>query len=590
MVAAAAALCWASSLWTRKMVAAGSTRPPGYGWSLDDFPNFLPVPNGQLTNGSQTLPVAPQLRISLNCSSPLLSAAADRYRGTMFAWGGGLGGEPAPAPAALAVLHIEVGDTDETAPQLGMDESYTLDVPAAGGAAILRAPAVWGALRALETFSQLVEYEPATDVYILRKAPWTIVDAGPRMQHRSLMIDTARHWLPTETIKRQIDAVSYSKMNTIHWHAVDSQSFPLELTSFPKLAEIGAYTMGKYKMTYSVAEQEDIVEYARLRGVRIVLELDLPGHSDVWAFGAPPGTFLDCRASPVAEQSAVLDVTSDAAYAFLEQVLAEIFSRFPDRVFHLGGDEVSSACWNRSATVQHWLAAHPAVTVDQLYPRYILKVHQLLKQKFNRSATTWNPGLAAGLNYSAHGTDPARGALPMDAISEQWSDPDINAPLAAGRRVITSLGYYLNSAPTISATERTWEQLYNADPACSNASSPTGCVYNLPAAQQANFLGAEACDWGEATDQFNLDQKTWFRLPAVAERMWTTNANLAARGLPVDRHAVGYDNHDAVARLLKHRCRLLQRGIEAQLYWDTNAFRSKWHQCQGWLPPTKKSL
>jgi hexosaminidase len=141
-------------------------------------------------------------------------------------------------------------------------------------------------------------------------------------------------------------------------------------------------------MSYTVAEQEDIVEHARLRGVRIVLELDLPGHSDVWAFGAPPGAFLDCRISSGDAQSAVLDVTSDAAYGFLEQLLTEIFSRFPDKIFHLGGDEVNSACWKRSATVQTWLKAHPEVTLDELYPRYIVKVHQMLAAKFNRSGTT----------------------------------------------------------------------------------------------------------------------------------------------------------------------------------------------------------
>lgn len=169
-------------------------------------------------------------------------------------------------------------------------------------------------------------------------------------------------------------------------------------------------------MRYTVAEQKDIVEYARLRGdvpnfafalagssgaiyelntvqmhagVRVVLELDLPGHSDIWAFGAPPGVFLDCRVSTTDPQSAVLDVTNDAAYGFLERVFAEIFSRFPERVYHLGGDEVNSACWNRSVSTQAWLKTHPEVTLDQLYPQYLLKVHQMLANKFNRSGTTW---------------------------------------------------------------------------------------------------------------------------------------------------------------------------------------------------------
>jgi hexosaminidase len=205
--------------------AVGAT-PPGYGWSLDEFQNFMPVPNGPLENGTSTLSIHPKLTVSINCSSPILVAAAVRYQGIMFAWGPGgaassieddSAAEP-PRGLNLVALHVEVGETDESAPQLGMDESYTLEVPAtASGTATLRANSVWGALRGFESFSQLVEYEPVTNEYVLRKAPWTIVDEGPRMLHRGLMIDTARHWLPVDTIKRQINAVSYSKMNTIHW-------------------------------------------------------------------------------------------------------------------------------------------------------------------------------------------------------------------------------------------------------------------------------------------------------------------------------------------------------------------------------------
>ena len=143
-----------------------------------------------------------------------------------------------------------------------MDESYVLDVPSAvNGTATLRAPAVWGALRGLETLAQLVEYSPSSGRYLLRSAPWHIADR-PQFAHRGLMIDTARHWLPVTAIKRQIDALAATKMNTLHWHATDAASFPLELQTFPRLAAAGAFSLGAaHRMTYSVAEQEEIVEH-----------------------------------------------------------------------------------------------------------------------------------------------------------------------------------------------------------------------------------------------------------------------------------------------------------------------------------------
>ena len=124
--------------------------------------------------------------------------------------------------------------------QLAMNESYQLTVEAP--VASLIAPEVWGALRGLETLSQLVEWQPpqkkegsstaATPAwYALRYAPWHIRDE-PALPHRGVLIDTARHFLPVDTILRQIDALAFNKMNVLHWHAVDADSFPLEMTGY----------------------------------------------------------------------------------------------------------------------------------------------------------------------------------------------------------------------------------------------------------------------------------------------------------------------------------------------------------------------
>jgi len=397
------------------------------------------------------------------------------------------------------------------------------------------------------------------------------------------MIDTARHWLPVGAIKRQIEAAASTKMNTVHWHAVDADGFPLELETFPALASRGSYSLGPYRMTYTVAEQQEIVEFARQRGVRIVLEMDLPGHSAVWAYGAPPGAFLFCDES---NTSAVLDVTSPAAYAFVDALLTEIAGRFPERVLQLGGDEVGTTCWNRSASVRAWLAAHPAVSLEELYPRHMLAAYQMAG-RHNRTAMAWNPGLNAARNYSANATEPGRGAMPAGAGVQLWSQWDFTSYVEQGQRVVVSVGYYFNAAPTISNHELTWEDEYRRDPACRNASDRASCLWLVPVEHRHNFLGAEACQWGEATDNFNVDEKTWFRLPAVAERLWTTNASLQARGYsPAEAN---YWTKDVVARLVKHRCRLLQRGIRAQAYAAEFSARSKWAQCQGWLPPAARS-
>ena len=169
----------------------------------------------------------------------------------------------------VGALVVSVASADE-ALQLGIDESYTLLIGAASsspGDATLHAATVYGALRGLETFSQLVTYDPVTATYSVEKTPLRIDDA-PRFPHRGFMVDTSRHWQSITMLKRLVDSLSFAKLNTLHWHIVDDQSFPLTVRSFPNLQGLGAYSVAEQ---YSPLDVEDIVEYARARGVRVLL-------------------------------------------------------------------------------------------------------------------------------------------------------------------------------------------------------------------------------------------------------------------------------------------------------------------------------
>jgi hypothetical protein len=232
----------------------------------------------------------------------------------------------------LHQLVVSITDTNEAPPQQGTNESYTLNIDASGNAS-LNAVTVYGAMRGMETFSQLVRYQFSTSTYFIANVPLLIKDE-PRFVHRGFMVDTARHFQTLGMLKRLIDSLSYAKMNVLHWHAVDDQSFPLQVDSFPKLQEQvslcsqsvlsvcalslcsqsvlsvcalslcsqsvlkaaaaircylqlslfyfsfqGAYSAGE---RYSRLDVADIVEYARLRGVRVMLEIDTPSHTACW--------------------------------------------------------------------------------------------------------------------------------------------------------------------------------------------------------------------------------------------------------------------------------------------------------------------
>ena len=154
----------------------------------------------------------------------------------------------------LASLHVHVEDPDESHPTLETNESYALEI-SAHSAASLRAKTVYGALRGLETFSQLVSFDFDTETYQIPSCPWSIHDA-PRFPHRGLMMDTARHFQPLASIRGLIDSLPYAKLNVLHWHLVDTQSFPFHSTSSPKLWE-GAYDATS---RYTHGDVADIVE------------------------------------------------------------------------------------------------------------------------------------------------------------------------------------------------------------------------------------------------------------------------------------------------------------------------------------------
>jgi hypothetical protein len=186
--------------------------------------HIWPLPK-QVTKGNTTVGVAynPMRFFTFaNGGNPprIVGEAFARYSDIIFQHRAG----NSPVNPTITGVSVSIMDLDESYKQLGTDESYTLDVPQQGGEARITAKTIWGALYGMETFSQLVDFDFDKQSYTIDQAPWSIDDA-PRFPHRGLMIDTARHFEPLSTIKRVIDSLPYAKLNVLHWHMVDSQSF-----------------------------------------------------------------------------------------------------------------------------------------------------------------------------------------------------------------------------------------------------------------------------------------------------------------------------------------------------------------------------
>ncbi len=292
-----------------------------------------------------------------------MNAAYERYSDLIFKHQSSNKFE-AGAPT-LTNVDIQVKDHSEAYPQIGTDESYELNIPADGTAITLTAQTVYGAIRGLESLSQLIVFDFDTQTYVIPSTPIAIDDA-PRYPHRGLLLDTSRHYQPISFLQSTIDSLAYAKYNVLHWHVVDTQSFPFESLSYPKLWA-GSFTKQE---RYTQSDIKALVEYGRLRGVKIMIEFDMPGHAASWCAGYP-------EICPSTTCTQPLNPASNLTFPLITGLLAECSGSgatpglFPYNLLHLGGDEVSYACWESSADILAWEAANGLAGSEATYEMFV---------------------------------------------------------------------------------------------------------------------------------------------------------------------------------------------------------------------------
>ena len=417
--------------------------------------------------------------------------------------------KPANTTGTLTGVNLFVTSTSLDL-DLGTDESYQLSIPASGAAEI-HAPTVYGALHGLTTLGQLVMFEPESQQYVVNSVPWAITDA-PRFPHRGILLDTSRHYHSIPIIKRFIDSLSYAKLNVFHWHIVDSQSFPLQLHSLPNLVK-GAYTPEE---VYTPEDVKAIVDYAQARGVRVIPEFDTPGHAGSWCVGYP-----DICPSPSCTQP--LNPATNATFDLISTLITETKTLFTDSYFHLGGDEVNTACWTKTPSIQAWMTAKH-FSADDAY-KYFVKVTHDLARTLGRKSIHWEEV------FNHFG-----GELEKDTIFQVWLSHATAAKIvAAGYQCILSNSdvWYLDHL------QITWEQFYSNDPLL-GITDPK---------QQALILGGETCMWSETVDDSDIFNTVWPRAAAAAERLWSP--------------AAVQDADQFKPRLEAFRCLLTRRGVGA---------------------------
>jgi len=387
---------------------------------------------------------------------------------------------------AKATLLVRAQHASKPIQDVNEDEGYTLDVSASG--AKLTAPNALGVIHGLQTFLQLVEVTPGGFV-----ASAVHIEDSPRFPWRGLTIDVSRHFISVATLKRNIDGMAAVKMNVLHLHLSDDQGFRIASSQFPKLVEMGSD--GQY---FTKAEIRDLIDYASDRGVRVVPEFDMPGHSTAWFVGYPelasgPGPYQIERRWGIFDP--VMDPSREQTYEFLDKFIGEMSELFPDHYFHIGGDEVNGKQWDANPKIQEFMRVHNLKNNQGLQEYFTLRVQKIVS-KHHKIMVGWDEILAQG--------------MPKDSVIQSWRGQDSLAAAAKqGYSGILSSGYYLDAmAPA--------KKYYSVDP-MSDADA------TLNADQQKRILGGEACMWAEFITDDNIDSRIWPRAAAISERLWSAS-------------------------------------------------------------------
>jgi hexosaminidase len=366
---------------------------------------------------------------------------------------------------------------------LDEDETYALTVTPQQ--ITLKAATVVGAFHGMETLIQLAHFENGAAVI-----PAVTIEDTPRFRWRGLMIDVSRHFEPVNVIERNLDGMAMMKMNVFHWHLSDDQGFRAESKLYPKLTGLGSN--GEY---YTQDEMRSVVAYARARGIRVVPEFDVPGHSISWMVGYPQissakGPFQVAEVAGIHDQA--LDPTREATYTFLDRLVGEMVKIFPDAYFHIGGDEVEGTVWTSNPRIAAYMKRKGYETPAQLQTYFSQRLQRIVT-KHGKKPIGWDEILVPG--------------LPKSVVVQSWRGVDsLAAGAKQGYQGILSAPYYLDA-------QKTNEQHYLADPVPADTT--------LTPEQQKLILGGEVCMWAEQLDARTIDSRIWPRTAVMAERFWS---------------------------------------------------------------------
>jgi hexosaminidase len=338
-----------------------------------------------------------------------------------------------------------------------------------------------GLFYGVQTLLQLLPTE--IECKSVTKASWSVpavkITDYPRFAWRGIMLDVSRHFFTKEEVKLYIDLLSRFKFNTFHWHLTDDNGWRIEIKSFPKLTEVGAWRVPRigefnqrsapkpgeaatYGGFYTHEDIREIIRYAQERFITIIPEIDVPGHSMA---AIASYSELSCTkdpdikvnpGSPFAEWYGdgtfkmlvdnTLNPSDEKVYEFLDKVFTELAALFPNPYIHVGGDECYKGYWEKDLGCQALMKKLNLNHVEELQGYFMNRLEVMLKAKGKRllgwdeileggispeaTVMSWR-GIKGGIEAAKMGHDVVMTPTTYAYLDYQQGEPTIEPPLYA---------------------------------------------------------------------------------------------------------------------------------------------------------------
>ncbi|MBE7640084.1 family 20 glycosylhydrolase [Salegentibacter sp. BLCTC] len=418
------------------------------------------------------------------------------------------------------------------------EEGYTLKI--SENTVKISAPTTAGVFYGVQS---VLQYFPGIRTNQKITLPAMEITDEPAFTWRGMMLDVSRHFYSVEVIKEVLDLMAFYKLNTFHWHLTDNEGWRLEIKKYPKLTGIGAwreeipgsvfykvdstytepltgepYTYGGF---YTQEQAREVVAYAAKRNIKVIPEIEMPGHSAA-ALAAypefscaqpqqdPPGSNLWNKVIDTDKMAFNYCAGKEAPFMFLQDVLVEVMDIFPSEYIHVGGDEVDKSYWERCAACQKRIKEENLKDEKELQSYFIKRMEKFL-QANNRKLLGWDEILEGGLAPNA------------TVMSWQGEKGGI-AAAKSGHDVV------------MSPSDPLYFNRYQADPEGEPQAGPYSIntlerVYNyqpVPEALTANeakyVLGSQFAIWTEFISSVeHLEYMLLPRMAAFSEAVWSKN-------------------------------------------------------------------